>query len=272
MPVLTICNHKGGTGKTTTVIHFGAALALSGYRVLVVDLDPQGFLSRMLGLPEPEVEHSALALLEAGGKLANISVQKTAGFDLVPSSYAMTRAMRNLNKPTDVFWLKETLEEGHGYEWVLLDTAAAMTVFSLNALVASQHVLVPVTPEYQPVLGGAQTMHTAKLVQGNLNPGLGDPLVLLTQLDLRKSEHHRYAHHIRHEYGDRVLRTAIRTSASLSDLQYQEGQTVFSFDPTSRGAVDYANATDELIRRLDAVPPASRSTSQAWKEVGQFDY
>ncbi len=250
MIVLTVCNHKGGTGKTTTAIHIAAALGLSGHRVLVIDLDPQGFLTRVMGVPEPPEEASVLALFNPSVSLREVRRQSVGGFDLLPSSTAMTRVMRQLHRPTDVLWAKEALEQsGLDYDVVIFDTAAAITVYSLNALVASQHVLVPVTPEYQPVLGAEQTAQTIQLVRKKLNPTLFPPLFLFTQVDARKRAHQLYRRYLRRRYGDRVLDTVIRTSAALA-RSFEDGSTVFTRDPHTRGARDYANATDELMQRI----------------------
>ena len=257
MPVLSICNHKGGTGKTTTAIHMAAAFGLSGHRVLAVDLDPQGFLTRLLGVEEPPEARSSLALFDPESDLRVIETVALHGFDLLPASYSMTKAARKLSRPTDVLWVKEALEQGHDYDLILLDTAAAMTVFSLNALVASDAVLIPVTPEYQPVVGGEQTYSTARLVQDKLNPTLAEPRFLLTQVDARKRDHASYGQYLRTTYGARVLESEIRTSASLAESAHG-GRTVFDRDIASRGARDYANAADELSTYLFPDEPAAR--------------
>ena len=256
MIVLSVCNHKGGTGKTTSAIHVAAALGLSGYRVLVVDLDPQSFLTRTLGLDEPPEAQSSLMLFQDEQPLAGVRPMALKGFDLLPSSTGLTRLMRRLNRPTDVFWAREALAEPLPYDVVLFDTAAAVTVFSLNALVAAQHVLIPVTPEYQPVIGAEQTFQTVSMVRARLNPALAEPLFLFTQVDARKRAHYRYRRYLRKNYRDRVMDAVIRTSAALA-AAYADGTTVFEHDPYSRGARDYANATDELLRHLalPARPP-----------------
>lgn len=256
MPVLSICNHKGGTGKTTTAIHLAAAFGLSGRRVLAIDLDPQGFLTRLLGVDEPEPEASSLLLFDPERDLRNAEPVALHGFDLLPASYDMTKAARKLGSPADVLWVREALQQGHDYDLLLIDTAAAMTVFSLNALVASDIVLIPVTPEYQPVVGAEQTYSTARLVQDKLNPKLAEPLFLLTQVDGRKRDHAAYSKYVRENYGGRVLDGEIRTSASLAESA-AGGQTVFDRDVASRGARDYANAADELSAHLFPVEARS---------------
>src|SRR5690554_4148675 len=104
MPTVTVCNHKGGTGKTTSAIHIAAALGLSGQRVLVVDLDPQGFLTRMVGIEELAPEHTSLVLFDHEVRFEDVDVITLGGFDLLPSSTGLTKRMRALNKPTDVLW------------------------------------------------------------------------------------------------------------------------------------------------------------------------
>ena len=250
MTVLSVCNHKGGTGKTTTAIHVAAALGLSGWRPLVIDLDPQGFLTRTMGVGEPDPEQSVVAFFDPDADLEQIEVREASGFDLIPSSDTLTRRMRDLNKPTDVLWVREALQRlDLAYDLVLLDTAAAVTVYSLNALVASQHVLIPVLPEYQSVVGAEQTHKTIQLVENKLNPLLETRHFLFTQVDARKRMHKTYREYVREKYGPEVLEHVIRTSTSLA--KSQDGTTtIFDHDPTARGAIDYANATDELMTRI----------------------
>ena len=250
MTVLSVCNHKGGTGKTTTTIHVASALGLSGRRTLVIDLDPQGFLTRTMGFGEPEPEQSAVAFFEPEADPQRVVPRETSGFDLIPSSNTLTRRMRDLNKPTDVLWVREAIQSMElEYDVVLFDTAAAVTVYSLNALVASRHVLIPVLPEYQSVVGGEQTYQTTQLVEKKLNPLLETRQILFTQVDARKRMHKTYREYVREKYGDEVLENVIRTSTSLA--KSQDGKTtIFDHDPSSRGALDYANATDELFERI----------------------
>ena len=243
--VVTICNHKGGTGKTTSSVHLAAAIGHSGRRVLVIDFDPQGFLTRTLGLKEPTVEASSLALLDADADLRTFPVESVSGFDVIGSSMGLTRALRRLTKPTDVFWLRETLAAGHDYDLILLDTAAALSVFTMNALVACDQVVIPVTPEYQPVVGAEQTWQTSRLVKSKLNPSLMAPRFLLTQVDARLRRHSSYAEYLREKYGPAVMQTAIRTSSSLATAT-RDGRTVYDARVTTRGAVDYACAAEEI--------------------------
>lgn len=262
MIVFTVCNHKGGTGKTTSVMHLAAALGLSGRRTLAVDLDPQGFLTRALGAGERSEERSVLTLFEMETEAPGNAVLEMSGFDLLPSSTLLTKRQRGLNKPTDVLWVKEAVEQSwaEAYDVIVFDTAAAVTVYSLNAMVASQHVVVPVLPEYQSVVGAEQTFQTATLVRERLNPNLDGLSFLLTQVDARKSIHHTYRQYMRDKYEHRVMETIIRTSTSLAE-SYEDGSTLFDHDPHARGARDYANATDELLRRISEAGKTNTSSA-----------
>jgi chromosome partitioning protein len=269
MIVCAVCNHKGGTGKTTTTIHVAAALGLSGKRVLVMDLDPQGFLSRTLDVPEPDPRESVVAFFDPDMDVGRLQPRQVSGFDLIPSSSTLTKRMRRLNKPTDVLWVRETLEEqGFDYDVVLFDTAAAVTVYSLNALVASRHVLIPVLPEYQGVVGAEQTFQTADLVRRKLNPNLLTRSFLFTQVDARKRIHHTYQKYLREKYDDLVMEGVVRTSTSLAEA-HEEGRTVFDHDSGARGARDYANATDELLGRIRAAESADASDADG--DAGSVD-
>ena len=249
MFTLTVCNHKGGVGKTTTSINLSAALALSGKRVLVIDLDPQGFLTRMMGMGEPDPDQSSLVLFQQDIN-REPPIQKLQAFDLIPSSPALSAAMRKLTQPTDVLWAKEYLQAAvHGYDVVVLDTAAAVTVYSLNALVASQAVIIPVAPEYQPVVGAEQTWQTVQMVRKKLNPGLKEERFLFTMVDGRKKNHRAYREYMRGKYGQTVLRPIVRTCTTLS-VSARNGTTVFDLDATARGAVDYANVADAVITMM----------------------
>lgn len=266
---LTICNHKGGTGKTTTAIHLAAALGLGGARVLVLDLDPQGFLTHMTGAEEPEPAASTLNLFDTELDPDTVPVIRRRGFELIGATQAMTRAQRKLTQPIDVLRLREALRKLSGYDVVVIDTAAAVSVFTMNALAASDAVVIPVTPEYQPVVGAEQTWQTCGLVQDKLNPNLQVPAFLLTQVDARLKRHEFYAKYLRETYGEAVMDRIIRTSSSLATAR-SGGKTVFDTDPTARGAVDYANAAEAVQQRF-GIGPSVVSPSRIVPEPPEDD-
>lgn len=252
---ITVCNHKGGTGKTTTTLMVSAALGLSGRRVLAVDLDPQGFLTRLTGTAEPLPEKSSHAIFDEAVEFDDTAIVRLPAFDLLPSSSRLSSALRRLNRPVDVLWVREfSARYLTGYDFVIYDTAAAVTVYSLNALVASRTVVIPVLPEYQPIVGAEQTWQTAQTVRRKLNPGLQTPVFLLTMVDARKKEHHIYRQYMRERYGPAVMKPIVRTSASLAMTRH-DGRTAFDFDPRGRGVADYANVVDNLLTRTEQPDP-----------------
>ena len=251
MTVISVCNHKGGSGKTTATIHIAAALSLVGYRVLTIDLDPQGFLTRLLGLEEPKrPEDSSWALFDMDAAFSRLSIQKLKSFDFLPSSTALTKKMKDLGKSTDVFWIREVLYDCNDYDFILIDSSSAVTVYTLNSLVASQYAIIPVVPEYLPIKGAEQTYESCNLVRQKLNPELNPPFFLMTQVDHRKKGHENYRNYLNQHYPNAVLNTQIRTCPDLAN-EIVDGKTVFQANMKSKGAQDFALLIDELLNIMD---------------------
>jgi chromosome partitioning protein len=248
MTIISICNHKGGSGKTTCTINLAAALNLVGYKTLAIDLDPQGFMTRMLGIDEPKDERkSVMQLFNPDATWDQQHIEKLESFDFIPSSTALTNLLRKLTKPMDVLWLKEILRQKNEYDFILIDSSSSVTVYTLNALVASDLVIIPVIPEYLPVIGADQTFQTCFLVRSKLNPDMKLPYFLLTQVDARKSIHKKYRQYLLKNYKGQVLKTPIQTNTQLSE-ESLNGRTIFSVAANSKGTADFANVTDEILK------------------------
>ncbi len=252
MPIITVCNHKGGTGKTTTSMHLAAALNLVGYKTLVIDLDPQGYLTCMMDVKLSEVVHSSQNLFDSRINLADLDILELPSFDLLPCTDGMISHAQKLTSVTDMFLLKESLMGQAIYNVIILDTAAAITVYVLNALVASDILMIPVTPELQSVHGAQQTWDTAKEIREKWNPGLKTAMFILTNVHGRKKVHRQYSKYMRDKYGSTVMDTQVRTCSSMA-VACRDGRTVFETQILSRGARDYAAVADELIQHV--LPP-----------------
>ena len=252
MEVITIGNHKGGTGKTATSLHIGAVFGLIGYKTLLIDLDPQGFLTRMMGVDTNSVVDTSLRLFEVDTSLAQLETVPLPSFHLLPSSEGMRTREKKLTSTIDLFLVKEALRGQDIYDVIILDTAAALSSYVLNALVAADTLMIPVTPELQSVHGAEQTWQSARAVQGRLNPGLKRLMFLLTNVHGRKKVHRQYANYMRKEHGRLVMDTVVRTCASVA-VECHGGKTVFDNNMNSRGAKDYSAVVDELIRN-EVVP------------------
>ncbi len=255
MRIISVSNHKGGTGKTTSSVHLAAALHLLGYKTLVVDLDPQGYLTRLMDVDPSGIVHSSIDLFKQDTQCADLEVLHLSSFDLLPSADGMNRHAQRLNNVTDMFWVKETLQGQVNYDIIILDTAAAVSVYALNALIAADMLIIPVTPELQSVHGASQTWATAKEVRKTRNPDLNMAMFLLTNVHGSRNAHRQYSRYMRKKYGELVMDTVIRTCSSLADV-CRGGQTIFETHLDSRGAKDYAAAVDELIRH--ALPPPGK--------------
>ena len=253
MAVISVSNHKGGTGKTTTSVHIAAALKLLGYKIIVIDLDPQGYLTRLMDIDPSDIVHASVDLFKPDNSLSDLEVLHLPSFDLLPCVDGMNHHRRKLTSVTDMFWIKEMLQDQSVYDIVILDTAAAMSEYVLNALIAADTLVIPVTPEPQSVHGASQTWNTAKEVRKKWNPSLKMVMFLLTNVHGRKNAHRRYSQYMRKKYGKLVMDTVIRTCSSLADV-CRGGHTIFETGLDSRGAKDYAAVVDELIRH--ALPPA----------------
>lgn len=231
-----------------------AALGLSGFKVLVIDLDPQCYLTRANGINEADETATASALFIPKVRFSDLTFIRRSGYDLLPGSVELTKLVRRMSRPTDVLWLREKLLEDKNavdYHFILVDTSAALTVLNINALVVSNLAIIPVAPEFQAVSGAEQTLSNVRHLRHRLR--LSNPMCrfLITQFDKRKRTHREYTHYICKKYSKHVFDVHIRTNAPLSDAR-GDGATVFDVAPRSRGAVDYAAATDELVRWLNA--------------------
>ena len=247
MPTITVANHKGGTGKTITTLNLAAALAMSGNSVLA--LDPQGFLTHFLGCEEPAPVDSSWMLFQEDSRYGELSVRPTGHFDLIPSCQELVNLPNRLDQREDVHQVRDRLSGFYEYDWIFIDTAAAVTAVSVSAMVAARRILIPVIPEYQGITGAHQTIETCRSLRNAIGYPNDPPFLLCTQMDARKRQHSKYEEYLRHHFADRVFDQVIRTNSCLSETR-AEGDTVFDRAPHSRGARDYANAADELINRL----------------------
>ena len=239
--VLAVANQKGGVGKTTTTINLGAGLAEMGYRVLVVDLDPQGNATTGLGIQRKNFEHSMYDVIMREHPLEDV-IEPTSvknlfvapatldlsgvEIELVP---AFSREMR----------LKRALEPlMEDFDFVLIDCPPSLGLITINALSAAGEVLVPIQCEYYALEGLSQLRNTLKLVAGNLNPTLEMSTIVLTMFDSRTRLASDVRDDVRAHFPDQVCDTIIPRTVRLSEAP-SFGQPITTFDTNSRGAHAY---------------------------------
>jgi chromosome partitioning protein len=252
--VFTIANQKGGVGKTTTAVNVAAALALQGLRVLVIDLDPQGNASTALGVEHREGTPSSYEVL-IGEIPVEKAMQKSAHSDrlfCVPATIDLAGAEIELvSMVAREGRLRNALAElkNHDFDYVFIDCPPSLGLLTINALVAAPEVLIPIQCEYYALEGVGQLLRNIEMVKAHLNPALNVSTVILTMYDGRTKLADQVAEDVRAHFGDRVLRTVIPRSVKVSEAPGY-GMTILDYDPGSRGAMSYLDASRELAERV----------------------
>jgi len=248
--IISICNQKGGVGKTTTAVNLGAALALSGCRVLLVDLDPQGNATSGLGIEKKNLGRSVYDLLLGRLSLEEAVIStKVQNLSLVPSSVALSGAEVELVQlPEREHRLKTALKDPQraAYDLVLIDSPPSLGLLTLNALVASDSVLIPLQCEYYALEGLSQLLETIRLVQEGLNSDLSIEGVLLTMADFRTRLTSDVIQEVRRFFGSKVYDVVIPRSVRLSEAP-SHGVPIALFDPGSAGARAYQSLAEKII-------------------------
>ena len=243
-------NQKGGVGKTTTVVNLAAVVASWGYRVLVVDIDPQCNATTSLGLNGRSQTWSTYEVLLGEVSIPD-AVQSTQweGLDLLPSKPSLAGATVELNAESArdrEAHLTNALRAVEIYDYVLIDSPPSLGVLTINALVAAHGVVVPVQSEYLALEGLTQLMHTISLVQRGLNTALSLRGVVMTMYDRRTTLAHQVVEEVRTYFPKRVFSTVIPRSVRLSEAP-SYGEPGIHYAPRSQGAVAYLQFARELL-------------------------
>ncbi len=252
--LFTIANQKGGVGKTTTAVNLAAALAVQGLRTLVIDLDPQGNASTALGITERHSgTPSSYEVLLGEIKLKEAMRQSPHSDCLfcVPSTIDLAGAEIELvSMVARENRLKTALADldAVDLDYVFIDCPPSLGLLTINALVAAPEVLIPIQCEYYALEGVSQLMSNIEMVKAHLNPGLEVSTVILTMYDGRTKLADQVADEVRRYFGTKVLRTVIPRSVKVSEAPGYS-MTIIDYDPGSRGAMSYLDASRELAER-----------------------
>jgi chromosome partitioning protein len=246
--VMAVANQKGGVGKTTTSVNLGAALAELGFRVLVVDLDPQANATTGLGIDARTFEISMYDVLMRDSSLEDC-VEPTSMKNLfvAPATIALAGAEIELVPAfSRELKLKKSIEVViDDFDYVLIDCPPSLGLITVNALAAADEVLVPIQCEYYALEGLSQLMRNVHLVASNLNPRLDISTIVLTMYDARTKLADQVANEVRQHFGSKVCRIVIPRTVRLSEAP-SFGQPITTFDPGSRGAVAYRELAKEV--------------------------
>ncbi|MFM1870785.1 MAG: hypothetical protein RL398_207 [Planctomycetota bacterium] len=263
MQRIAVINQKGGVGKTTTTTNLGAALARMGYRVLLLDMDPQANLTVHVD-KRPDLEsHTMTNLLVEDQPLAEL-VQETAtpGLYVVPSDTSLAGVEQVLaNRIGRETILREALEAyqpAQPFDFVLFDCPPSLGVLSANALVAADRVLIPMQAQYLSLQGMAKLVEVIQLVQKRLNPQLQIGCVLPCMVDARTNLSTEVLNEIDAHFGPLLARARIRNNVKLAESP-SFGRTIFEHAPDSNGAKDYEAFAQEFVTMVGAAPPAGQA-------------
>ncbi|MBM9596223.1 ParA family protein [Roseitranquillus sediminis] len=252
--IIAIANQKGGVGKTTTAINLGAALAESGRRVLLVDLDPQGNASTGLGIELGQRAQTTYELLFGQVALQNIVVESSVeGLLIAPSTTDLSSA--DIDMAADAkrsFLLQRALRqssmERYRLDYILIDCPPSLSLLTINALVAAHSVLVPLQSEFFALEGLSQLMLTVREVRQGANPDLRIEGVLLTMFDGRNNLSQQVERDARENLGELVFRTVVPRTVRLSEAP-SFAMPILTYDSASKGSAAYRELARELVHR-----------------------
>jgi chromosome partitioning protein len=249
--VIALLNHKGGVGKTTSAVNISSALFEKGKKVLLVDLDPQSNASHSLGVIEEDPAltiYGAMKAAGSGGRLIHLREVRGSGFAMIPSTLDLSGAEVELSgEPGREYILRDLLERaGKGFQYVIIDCPPSLGLLTLNALVASDIVLIPVQAHYLAAQGLTKIWEVVEKVRRRLNKKLKVGGVFITQYDARKVLSRDVAETIEENLKEFVFHTKIRDNIALAEAPAR-GLDIFRYDRKSKGAQDYENLTEEIL-------------------------
>ena len=251
MKVISFVNQKGGVGKTTSCLNIGAALKESGRRVLLIDMDAQGSLTKSTGLSSlPEGSPTVSDVLTGKSSAADAVIRREGQPDLIPGDIRLSGVeVELIGAAGRDFILKEAIEPlGDAYDYALIDCSPSLSVLTLMALTASDRYIIPVAAQYMPLDGIVQLMHTVDLVKRRMNPELKLTGVIVTLYDARRSLDKTILQAIGQQFGDTLFSELVRYNSKIAEAPAY-GRDVLAYAPGSGGAAAYRAIAAELIRR-----------------------
>ena len=248
--IISICNQKGGVGKSTSTQNLAVFLAALGKKVLIVDIDPQANTTSGLGINPRKLEKNIYHTL-IGKETVDAVIKKTSilSVDLLPASSSLAGAAIELvDMRNREYKLKEVLEPiRKKYDFIIIDSPPSLGLLTLNALVASQKTIIPVQCEYYALEGLADLLRTIQLINTNLKAKIGIMGALLTMYDRKSRLHRAVAKEIRRKFPGYVFGAVIPRNISLAEAP-SFGKTILQYDPYSHGAKAYRQLAEEVLK------------------------
>jgi chromosome partitioning protein len=247
--IIAIVNQKGGVGKTTTAINLAASLALSGEKILLLDMDPQGNSTSGLGIARDDLASSLYNVMSGECSIKDTLVETAIeNLFVAPSSIDLLGAEVELaGKEGRENILRDAMYNARSeFRYIFIDCPPSLGILTLNALVAAESVLVPVQCEYYALEGLGLLTRTLSLIRGSFNPGIDIEGILLTMFDTRNSLAHQVVTEIKKHFGEKVYETIIPRNVALSEAP-SHGKPALLYDIRSRGAQSYLSLAKEML-------------------------
>lgn len=249
--IISVANQKGGVGKTTTAVNMATALAAVGKRVLVVDFDPQGNASTGFGIDNSKRNMTSYDLIMGDTKLEE-AVHKTMipKLDIVPSTIDLSGAeIEMVSFVKREYRLKNCFDEyTMEYDYIIIDCPPSLGLLTLNALVASNSILIPLQCEFYALEGLSHLMRTVELVKQNLNPSLDIQGIVLTMYDRRNKFTQQIENDVRQYFGEKVYQSVIPRNIRMSEAP-SHGKPAIVYDMKCPGSIAYIQLAKELLKR-----------------------
>lgn len=251
--IISVTNQKGGVGKTTTTINLAASLAKTRRRVLLIDIDPQGNATMGSGVSKNEVQDTVYQVLLGLEPLATVMRQTEGGYDLVPANSDLAGAeIELISLDRRERRLRTALEPvTSNYDYILIDCPPSLSLLTINALVASNAVLIPMQCEYYALEGLSSLVATVQRIRESLNPQLEIGGLLRTMFDPRSTLANEVSAQLLKHFGDKLYNTIIPRNIRLAEAP-SFGKPVITYDLHSKGAQAYLALAGELLRRSEA--------------------
>jgi chromosome partitioning protein len=254
--IISVANQKGGVGKTTTAVNLSAALAVMEYKVLLVDADPQANATSGLGINPDELEKSAYECFMGHVDIHDCLITTDApNLTLLPTRIDLVGAEVELvNEKNREYFISRALEPvRNDYDFIIIDCSPSLGLITVNALTASDSVIIPIQSEYFALEGLGKLLNTVRIVQTRLNPKLNIEGLLITMYDSRLRLARQVVEDVRSHFKRLVFDTLIYRNTKLAEAP-SYGKSVIMYDATCAGAVNYLNLATELLRRNKMKP------------------